>query len=450
MTYFFVLSAVLLCSSAGMRIGIEAEMAANAQVAASGNISEAASGNASQEQNLEGTYSGNLDQELAVRSFTTAALTSVQAGATMELDASTVITLGRDGKVLGYSSTALEDPRQNDQDQAFHLYVAHGSCVESGSPSGCAGNNDAWSTSGPVVSGDLIVWYNVKTTKVIDCSFQSPSGCSHQPYPLPNGHTGSPRFIHKVEDVCTGSGWCTGQKATIGSTIRLGDHVIFERVSRYDDGHRLVNCWPNCGGPRGMYTGNLDQELTVRSFTTTTATYGNHGNPGVTYTTLYANHIISTNTLCGYKIFGDNYANGQCTGDVNTRVSLCDRQGCLDSGINSVGDCATKVAGVRSLCSSTFATNQGPWDGVNDVIISCSCVPAGVPVLRKTECSAEISLCPWSSGNVYQLEEEIILVGDGTTGYAGQGARGTNGGTRRFEAQAPRRRRAPIWNWRGW
>ena len=169
--------------------------------------------------------------------------------------------------MLGYSSTALEDPKQNDQDQAFHLYDAHGSCTESGSPSGCAGNNDAWSTSGPVVSGDLIVWYNVKTTKVLDCSSQSPSGCSHQPYPLPNGHVGSPRYIHKIEDVGG-----TRQKATTGSTIRLGDHVIFERVIAYDDGHRLVNCWPNCGGPRGTYSGNLDQELTVRSFITTTTT----------------------------------------------------------------------------------------------------------------------------------------------------------------------------------
>jgi hypothetical protein len=178
------------------------------------------------------------------------------------LDASMDITLGRGGKVVSYSKQKLV-PDGKTKDTAFRLYVASGDCVKNADDKACTGPKHlkAWSKKGPIKSGNLVVWYNKKNNKVLDCSTQKPHGCSLQPFPLPNKHVGSPRYVFKII-VKKGRRFF----APPGTKIKVGDPLMFMRPSNYPNKFRTVKCDPHCGGPSGPYKGERKKELTVKAF----------------------------------------------------------------------------------------------------------------------------------------------------------------------------------------
>merc|ERR1719238_518589 len=86
-----------------------------------------------------------------------------------------------------------------------------GSCSSSGA---LCSDHSAWSCSSNLVSGDVVVWYNVGSGQVLDCAW---GACTQQPFPPPCGHWGTPYKVHK-------------QSGSSGSTIRFGDKIRFTRM----------------------------------------------------------------------------------------------------------------------------------------------------------------------------------------------------------------------------
>jgi hypothetical protein len=74
----------------------------------------------------------------------------------------------------------------------------------------------AWATDGtkPLRSGDSVAWYHPAAKKVYDCAHGK---CSLQPFPLPNGHWGSPYRIYLLG-------------GSAGDSIYSGDKVYFDRM----------------------------------------------------------------------------------------------------------------------------------------------------------------------------------------------------------------------------
>ena len=84
----------------------------------------------------------------------------------------------------------------------------------SGTPQGAPLSQ--WTTDGsqPLRSGDAVAWYNPANQRVYDCAW---GACTHQPFPPPNGHWGTPYHVYKVG-------------ASSGAPIGIGDEIYFDRM----------------------------------------------------------------------------------------------------------------------------------------------------------------------------------------------------------------------------
>eukprot|EP01046_Picozoa_sp_COSAG06_P019983 COSAG06_NODE_1444_length_9453_cov_2.850438_7_plen_940_part_00 len=82
---------------------------------------------------------------------------------------------------------------------------------------GLSAGQDAWAHDGasePLLHGDVVAWYHPAADQVYDCAH---GACSHQPFPLPGGHWGSPYRIYQLG-------------RSIGEAIHLCEPVYFDRM----------------------------------------------------------------------------------------------------------------------------------------------------------------------------------------------------------------------------
>jgi cell division septation protein DedD len=85
-----------------------------------------------------------------------------------------------------------------------------------GSGNGVGAPLSQWTTDGtqPLKSGDIVAFYNPLNAKVYDCAW---GACTHQPFPPPAGHWGTPYRVYKVG-------------ASSGASISIGDEIYFDRM----------------------------------------------------------------------------------------------------------------------------------------------------------------------------------------------------------------------------
>ena len=113
----------------------------------------------------------------------------------------------------GFRGVSSQDDtaRVASQEFSFPKYLPGGTSGGLGAPA------SDWATDGtsePLRSGDTVAWYHPTANKVYDCAG---STCSLQPFPLPNGHWGSPYRIYLLD-------------GSAGDPIYFGDSVYFDRM----------------------------------------------------------------------------------------------------------------------------------------------------------------------------------------------------------------------------
>jgi hypothetical protein len=112
-----------------------------------------------------------------------------------------------------------------------------------GSGSALGAASSQWSTDGsqPLKSGDTVAWYNPANSRVYDCAS---GACSHQLFPPPHGHWGTPYRVYKVG-------------ASTGAAIGIGDQIYFDRM--------FNNAWRTDKSITCSTTGCAGGEMTAKT-----------------------------------------------------------------------------------------------------------------------------------------------------------------------------------------